>query len=43
MATREVRGLGGRAIAGAVVYNEDLRKGKVRLIQVLDNPVEGGG
>ena len=31
------------AIAGTIIYNEDLRKGKVRLIQVLDNPVESGG
>ena len=43
MPKRELGGLGSRSVAGAVVYNEDFRKGEARLVQVLDNPVEGGG
>jgi hypothetical protein len=43
MAKRELGGLGGRGVARAVVYNEDFGKGEMGLVQIFDDPVEGGG
>ena len=43
VASREFGGLGGRAVGGAIVYNQDFHKGEARLVEILDNPVKGGG
>jgi hypothetical protein len=43
MANCELRGLGGRGVARSVVYNEDFGKREARLVQILDDTVEGGG